>query len=129
MTLLGACWLGGWFLFDHRSFVLAFKYLIGVQLVHKGISFFREESCVDGYGFIHVKPLLGLGADPIAGEGVLPLWETQVGNEQAVVGCEGFGEEMPIQSSVQEPYLCVLGDNRFSVLINKTNFAIAIAWV
>lgn len=58
MTLLGACWLGGWFLFDHWSFVLAFKYLIGVQLVHKGISFFREESCVDGYGFIHVKPLL-----------------------------------------------------------------------
>lgn len=54
---------------------------------------------------------LGLGADPIAGEGVLPLWKTQVGNEQAVVGCEGFGEEVPIQSSVQEPYLWVWGDN------------------
>lgn len=54
---------------------------------------------------------LGLGADPIAGEGILPLWETQVGDEQAVVGCEGFGEEMPIQSSVQEPDLCVWGDH------------------
>lgn len=50
---------------------------------------------------------LGLGADPVAGEGILPLWETQMGNKQAVVSCEGFGEEMPIQSSVQEPYLCV----------------------
>lgn len=58
VTLLGACWMGGWFLFDHGSFVLAFKYLIGVQFVYKAISFFREESCVDGYGFIHVKPLL-----------------------------------------------------------------------
>jgi len=58
VALLGACWLAGWFLFHHWSFVLAFKYLIGVQLVHKGISFFREQSCVDGYGFIHVKPLL-----------------------------------------------------------------------
>jgi len=43
---------------------------------------------------------LGLRADSIAGEGILPLWETQVSDEQAVVGCEGFGEEMPIQSSV-----------------------------
>lgn len=58
MTLLGASWLGRCFLFDHWSFVLAFKYLIWVQLVHKGVSFFREESCVDDYGFIHVKPLL-----------------------------------------------------------------------
>lgn len=58
MALLGPCWLGRWFLFHHWRFVLAFKYLVGVQLVHKGISFFREESCVDGYRFIHVKPLL-----------------------------------------------------------------------
>lgn len=61
--------------------------------------------------WVRVNPYLGLGAHPIAGEGVLPLWETQVSDEQAVVGCEGFGEEMPIQSSVQEPYLCVWGDN------------------
>lgn len=46
------------FFLEHWSFVLAFKYLIGVQLVHKGICFFRQECCVDGYGFIHVKPLL-----------------------------------------------------------------------
>lgn len=43
---------------------------------------------------------LGLRADSVAGEGILPLWETQVSDEQAIVGCEGFGEEMPIQSSV-----------------------------
>ena len=61
--------------------------------------------------WVRLYPYLGLGAHSIAGEGILPLWETQVSDEQAVVGCEGFGEEMPIQSSVQEPYLCVWGDN------------------
>lgn len=58
VTLLGAWWLWRWFLLEHWSFILAFKYLIWVQLVHKGVSFFRQECSVDGYGFIHVKPLL-----------------------------------------------------------------------
>lgn len=41
-------------------------------------------------------PYLGLWADAVAGEGVLPLRQAQVRDEQAIVSSEGIGEEMPV---------------------------------
>ena len=43
-----------------------------------------------------VLPYLGLGADAIAGEGILPLGQAQVGDEQAVIGSKGVCEKMPV---------------------------------
>ena len=41
-------------------------------------------------------PHLGLWADAIVGEGILPLGQAQVCDEQAVVGGEGICEKMPV---------------------------------
>lgn len=52
-------------------------------------------------------PYLGLWANAIVGEGILPLGQAQVGEEQAIVGSKGICEKMPVQRSVQEPDLGV----------------------
>lgn len=52
-------------------------------------------------------PYLGLRANAIVGEGILPLGQAQVGDEQAVVGSKGVCEKMPVQRSVQEPDLSI----------------------
>lgn len=41
-------------------------------------------------------PYLGLWANAIAGEGILPLGQAQVGDEQAVIGSKGVCEKMPV---------------------------------
>lgn len=41
-------------------------------------------------------PYLGLRANAIAGEGILPLRQAQVRDEQAIVSGEGVCEKMPV---------------------------------
>lgn len=43
-----------------------------------------------------VLSYLGLGANAIAGEGILPLGQAQVGDEQAIIGSKGICEKMPV---------------------------------
>lgn len=43
-----------------------------------------------------VPPYLGLWANAIAGESILPLGQAQVGDKQAIVGSKGIGEKMPV---------------------------------
>ena len=58
-----------------------------------------------------VSPYLGLWANAVAGKGILPLGQAQVGDEQAVIGSEGICEKMPVQCSVQEPDLSVMSQS------------------
>lgn len=43
-----------------------------------------------------VLPYLGLWANAIVGEGILPLGQAQVGDEQAIIGSKGLCEKMPV---------------------------------
>lgn len=54
---------------------------------------------------------LGLGAGAVGGEGVLPLWQTQVGDHQPVVGRERCGQKVPAERSVEEPHFTPLSDH------------------
>lgn len=47
-------------------------------------------------GWWELSPYLGLWANAIAGEGILPLGQAQVGDEQAVIGSKGICEKMPV---------------------------------
>jgi hypothetical protein len=42
------------------------------------------------------SPYLGLWANAIAGKGILPLGQAQVGDEQAVIGGKGIREKVPV---------------------------------
>lgn len=60
-----------------------------------GQSFWRKES----------EPLHGLWVEAYLGEGVLPVWDTQVHDHQSEVVSERVGDEEPVAAEILEPNL------------------------